>query len=72
VRLRRDYDRAPIVTCTGKPLLGEWIKSELDKRGLTEEWYKARKGELGLPETCGCDWRKKFLDWVDAKVRELV
>ena len=70
--LPRDCDKAPIVSCRGRQMLGEWIKSELDKRGLTQEWYKERKSELGLPAECACDFRVKFLNWLDTTVSRAI
>jgi hypothetical protein len=74
--LRRDYDQPPNCQCRGQQLAGDWIESRLKAVGITQEWYKAAKAELGLPPDCHCpqriaklnEWTRKAIDWWKGKL----
>lgn len=61
--LRRDYEQPPVVECEGSGL-GDKVEQALAAIGVTPERYTEVKMLFGLPGTCGCGSRKRWLDIV--------
>ena len=41
---------------------GTRLKNFLEKHGITEEWYRSMKQEVGLLPECDCEMRRHMLD----------
>lgn len=52
--------------------LGDFTERMLQKAGVTENRYKSVKEKFGLPPTCNCPARKKWLNDVGEYLKSLV
>lgn len=43
-------------------MLGTDLKNLLTRCGITQEWYKQSKAELGLDPTCNCEMYESLLN----------
>lgn len=61
-----DCPTTPVVECTGREGLGDWVEGLLSSVGITKDRYAAAKEFLGMPPDCGCNERQKQLtDWMN-------
>lgn len=49
------------VRVVASPKAGDAIEELLTSYGITKEWYQGFKKEHGLPPTCNCEARKKWI-----------